>query len=742
MTPSMLKTKNTTTTTTTTSGEQTNNTALAWDWVIGFLADLEHIDANFLDDLLSNVPHGYSSLSNNVKDKVALKHLEKIVALPRHIPPTHAERRRILIAPSIYFAINPSEPARDFYERLMSKRGLDASNLQDNMKVGIHQFILQKRAGLPKCTLPKQAEVLVECHHASGKRPNVSAKKSAKVKKVHFADHDPTVYPVASAISSPNHCTMVDEITPRVSETLIENIQEAPSEDIIVSGKRRRSEFTKGQLIDLDGAETMHVDQSSDCLGPFTVEGHSGGILSSIQNEATNTAKDHVVSKKMKKSMNDGQMEHCGSGITCNDNNMPQEVIFDGCRGKSSVDETRNGSGNQTDLETSTDLNKAHLSYANEVLEIAMMNGQSSPMTLEQESPETDLTKENNCVRCQKGDQLLICDTCSLIIHDNCLGAAASFNSAGNFICPVCLHSQAKTELEEVKKKYALAKKKFVSARDCLLKFINKEYAHEKIVPSETVGELNGSHVVGNGKFHDGIDANGKRKEIVKNQAIVSRLCQQEAEMGIGHAKTPHGVPFASPISDSDIASITDCIQQKQVNNRVDGEVVKTPLEISSVQCHGNFNEREKRTNIRVGTSDASNLQQPSVNAPKSAAPYLSVEKHADVGKKNVDLQELPVNAPNGPSTILGAETKTGSSPQRPSYPSEENVENKAENEKGERCFEMKKRHSPMRRKSSRQTVNLPHRPSSPSNENVDEVPENGNGDESDSGSKSPARRK
>ncbi|KAF5185651.1 SANT/Myb domain, partial [Thalictrum thalictroides] len=766
-------------------------TANAWDWVIEFLADLEHVDATFLDDLLSNVPHGYNSLSNNAKDKVVLKRLEKMIATPTtpRAALTYAARRRMLIAAPISFAINPSEPARDFYDRLMSKRGLDTSNFQDNVKVCIRQFILQKRAGLPKCALPK-AEVLVECRQVSAKRPNVTGTNSAKVKKVRFADEGPTVYPVGSAINSSNHCTRVNEITPRVSEKLIENIQEAPSEDIIVSGKRKRNEFSKDQLIDLDDAETMLVERNLDHPGLFTLEVPSGGSLSPKQDEGTDLIKEHVVCKRMKKSINDGQTEQCGSGITCNNNSIPQEVLFDGLHGKISVDESINGSGNQTNPETSTGngeiFNKAHLSCADEVLEIATSNEQNSPMTLVQDSPETDSTKVHQCIRCQKDDQLLICNTCSLVIHENCLGCPASFDGTRKFICPVCLRFQARIALEEVKKKFELAKKKFALASDYLVKFINKELVHEKIVPSETLGGLNDSNMVVNGKFHDGIDANGKQKGIVKNQAIVAQVHQQQAEIGIVHDKTPQAVPCASPISGRDIASIPEGIQPKQVNNRVDGRVVKTQssLELSSKQGHGNLNEREKITNIHVETSDASNLQQ-SVNAPKSASSSLSVianiqyetvssgEKHANVGKKNADLRELPVNAPNGPSPVLGPETvlsnqvvclapnvcaeavvtdqgladvgavnavekqQAGTSPRRPSPPLEKNMENKAENENGDGCFEFKRRHSP--RKSSQQSVILPHRPMSPSNENVEEVSGNGKGDESES--KKPAKR-
>ncbi|KAK7392860.1 hypothetical protein VNO78_21310 [Psophocarpus tetragonolobus] len=70
-------------------------------------------------------------------------------------------------------------------------------------------------------------------------------------------------------------------------------------------------------------------------------------------------------------------------------------------------------------------------------------------------------TKQNCCMKCNEGGQLLACQmtTCPIIMHKNCLGASAQLDAKGNFVCPFCAYFHAHLEYCEAKKKVSLARK-------------------------------------------------------------------------------------------------------------------------------------------------------------------------------------------------------------------------------------------------------------------------------------------
>lgn len=71
------------------------------------------------------------------------------------------------------------------------------------------------------------------------------------------------------------------------------------------------------------------------------------------------------------------------------------------------------------------------------------------------------MTELNLCMKCSKGRNLLVCssNTCPLVVHESCLGSAATFDVGGNFYCPFCAYSRAISEYLDLKKKASLARK-------------------------------------------------------------------------------------------------------------------------------------------------------------------------------------------------------------------------------------------------------------------------------------------
>ncbi|CAJ1967535.1 unnamed protein product [Sphenostylis stenocarpa] len=73
--------------------------------------------------------------------------------------------------------------------------------------------------------------------------------------------------------------------------------------------------------------------------------------------------------------------------------------------------------------------------------------------------------KQNLCMKCNQGGQLLACKTttCQLMVHENCLGAPAQLDGKGNFVCPFCAYSHTISEYVEAKKKASLARKELAN---------------------------------------------------------------------------------------------------------------------------------------------------------------------------------------------------------------------------------------------------------------------------------------
>ncbi|KAG8388740.1 hypothetical protein BUALT_Bualt02G0156700 [Buddleja alternifolia] len=86
----------------------------------------------------------------------------------------------------------------------------------------------------------------------------------------------------------------------------------------------------------------------------------------------------------------------------------------------------------------------------------------SSQCTYSQESlAMTDCRELNLCMKCNKSGKLLVCssNSCSIVIHESCLGVAASFDTSGKFYCPFCAYSRAISKYTAIRKKSALARK-------------------------------------------------------------------------------------------------------------------------------------------------------------------------------------------------------------------------------------------------------------------------------------------
>ncbi|KAK4782881.1 hypothetical protein SAY86_007255 [Trapa natans] len=69
--------------------------------------------------------------------------------------------------------------------------------------------------------------------------------------------------------------------------------------------------------------------------------------------------------------------------------------------------------------------------------------------------------KQNICMKCNEGGQLLVCcsNSCPLVVHKYCVDSSNCLNEDGNFLCLFCRYSNAISEYLEAKKEATSARK-------------------------------------------------------------------------------------------------------------------------------------------------------------------------------------------------------------------------------------------------------------------------------------------
>ncbi|KAA8517044.1 hypothetical protein F0562_017138 [Nyssa sinensis] len=144
--------------------------------------------------------------------------------------------------------------------------------------------------------------------------------------------------------------------------------------------------------------------------------------------------------------------------------NAPNGAPKDGSRWKSFSDKAKDDMEHNHEPEMCSD----SAGYNDEKIRVAMKKCSflNSQCTFSQDSlATTDWTELNLCMKCKKSGQLLVCGTsaCPLVVHESCLGSAASFDERGNFYCPFCAYSRAISEYLKVKKKASLERKKIAA---------------------------------------------------------------------------------------------------------------------------------------------------------------------------------------------------------------------------------------------------------------------------------------
>lgn len=503
--------------------------SIAWGWVMETLADLKQVETPLIDDLLSKVPCGSDSLSSAARERLALRRLEGLLASTS----IANSRERSPVSDNI--DIDISESAQDVYNRLVSiqmEASSSRASISDSLKLGVH-FALQKRACLPKCVIQKLDDVLTDGGHPCmsvlkgtseevvqkldqirnciiAQTPELNSTRSvpgnpnkrlqedisgrpssSAPKRVRFADERLTTDYTDNVVNDTAHTTEVGEVhetneitTSPVSENQTRDLRDGHAKDGVASHRRTRSVVTKEQ----------------DALCSKNSQPDLEAPPGNVKNSGHKT-----------------QVQELHDDVICVDNNIGkapqahQEALQDGHWGDNSQTELEAERGNaeysrkrtqvQNLLEDVTRLghddgdeervskrlkvgadltNVSSRGIAEHVSNISLdssKNMMGARLPMNQGSVGADWAEEKTCVKCNRGDHLLICSgcTCFISVHESCLGTPACFDSAGNFYCPYCSYSRASIECLELAKRLTEANQNVDLAKSRLAQFMQNE---------------------------------------------------------------------------------------------------------------------------------------------------------------------------------------------------------------------------------------------------------------------------
>ncbi|XP_073014219.1 uncharacterized protein [Typha latifolia] len=134
-----------------------SSSALPWYWVVETLADLKQVDPSILQAIISSLPNFYSDAPVKVREKVALRYLEKCVGRSRREASNLPSGSRSLIDVS-----RSSEDVLCCYLRKVTGKHKPERNSRQRFRHYIRQFILHKRATMPKSSLDLLKESILE----------------------------------------------------------------------------------------------------------------------------------------------------------------------------------------------------------------------------------------------------------------------------------------------------------------------------------------------------------------------------------------------------------------------------------------------------------------------------------------------------------------------------------------------------------------------------------------------------
>nr|CAD1844150.1 unnamed protein product [Ananas comosus var. bracteatus] len=293
---------------------------------------------------------------------------------------------------------------------------------------GIHQFIIQKRASVPKLSLDLLKGSILE-----GKYPSLS-ECSGLIRH----DQEDLYSPILMA-SMKGTCS--------ISIFLIVTGLIIYTKDIVGAEGNKIQSFERSDTLKPSGKENTNLDdderhlsaQVPDALVSSKCTQISVKDVSIPHNNSTALPNAHKNSTALPNPHNNSTdlpnlpLNECGEKLipTCTENDQ------------------HHGNTIGIPVALSNDvLEDADFEPADEIVAAVKHHLLRSQAKNNQDSIVGDWTEQSLCIKCHNGGQLLTCSAngCSVAIHDSCLGLV-EFDKAGLFYCPFCTYLRAKKNL-------------------------------------------------------------------------------------------------------------------------------------------------------------------------------------------------------------------------------------------------------------------------------------------------------
>lgn len=457
--------------------ESESSLVLPWHWVIEALAGFKEITLPTLQALIDASLLTHHDFSETTKDLIALKCLEELY--PSSSTTTFEE-------------LDSSLSSQDVLLQILHQVSL--SNLRTSgpelFKWDVNQFIAHKRADNVKCqleklkesildgTLPlnghlKERSGLFQMNRAhTGKCDGNSTLKehlpdnnclSSKRNRVYSAnEHEPDLHLKGSngsekTVSSDKSQDDGIQISGDTSVYQCENL------NLVMKRRKKVShdkKCNKGSQLLVSEATSVPLLVPESCIGMQTniYPRHTSGVepcRNKLIDEANDTV--HVEPIPTNDDGNADKVQHM-TNESQPKQKEPNVASLKGSQKPAASDKAVVDTVNDCGAELSSDSDV----YYNEKIDLTAIKDEflSSQHASGQDLPAmTESRGQNLCSKCNEAGQLLVCTTCPLMLHKNCLGDSAQLDAKGNFLCPFCKYSHAISEYLEAKKISSSARK-------------------------------------------------------------------------------------------------------------------------------------------------------------------------------------------------------------------------------------------------------------------------------------------
>lgn len=493
-----------------------STSTLPWIWIVETLASCDQVDESILYELVKKTPEISSDLGKNAREFVSLRIIERlfVIGAQNANPVTSSS------SPKIGF--DPSESCEAILERISretSVQNLIEYGL-DTLKWDIQPFIAHKRSNSPKCTLQQlKSAILTGGHPLLSSLKEHSGLAVTNQPEHRLSGDDGDTNRVAATLKDSNTNTLnvaanghLNSPIPANRDVLLK--RSLPDENLLVA-KRSRSattEIVEGQsheneitlgtdcetlaksakkfkhgiiYREQDGGINLVSSQAGKNNPPGDCKNQHPSLRGLVEHDEVLPCEPQVLHRgtelpKDKSGKVQGQDNHLGElkadkeGIcelstdigTCEGGIQPEicnDEELDGDEHSSQRKASNAIEAEDVDHNQDADMSFDNEGY-NDENDIAMKKNAflSSQCTYSQDSlATTDWRDLNLCTTCKKGGTLLVCsyNSCPLMVHEDCLGSAATFDAVGKFYCPFCAYSRAISEFNKVKDKASMARK-------------------------------------------------------------------------------------------------------------------------------------------------------------------------------------------------------------------------------------------------------------------------------------------